>query len=87
MFPLFLLYRLIYSIIPTIFYNLPGVQLAFIISITLGYQMILASMISQINKIEYYIDTVSEFIFLLMQILTLVFMDGGIISGTAHDVN
>ena len=73
--------------IPTIFYNLPGVQLAFLISITLGYQMILANMKSQINKIEYYIDTVSEFMLLLMQIHTLLFMDGGIITGTDHNVS
>ena len=49
--------------------------------------MFLASMKSQINKIEYYIDSVSEFIFLLMQIHTLVFMDGGLISGTDHNVS
>lgn len=43
-YPLFLVYRLLYSMIPTIFYNLPGVQIVLLISISLGYQMILAGL-------------------------------------------
>ena len=86
-FPLFLIYRLLYSMIPTIFHNLPGVQLVFLISMSLGYQMILISLKSQINKIEYYIDTISEFILLIMQMHMLIFIDGGIISGTPHNVS
>ena len=49
--------------------------------------MILAYLKTQMSKIEYYVDSVSEFILMIMQIHMLVFMDGGIISGTAHNVS
>ena len=43
-YPGFLLYRLCYSMVPAIFYKNPGVQIEFLIVLTLGYVMILAKL-------------------------------------------
>ena len=49
--------------------------------------MFLAIMKSQMNKTEYYLDIVSEYILFVMQVHTIIFIDGGIISGTDHNVS
>lgn len=65
-YPMLILYRLCFSMIPAAFYNKPGVQIVFIIILTLGYLMILASLKIYNNKIEYYVEIISECIFLTM---------------------
>ena len=73
--------------IPTIFYNFPGVQIVVLIAFTFAYQTILASLKAYENQNEYKLDVISEYLLSLMQIHMLLFMDGGLLSGTPNNVS
>ena len=49
--------------------------------------MILTRLKAQKKKIEFNIEIISEFIFLIMQMLMTLFVDGGIINGTLNNVS
>jgi len=86
-YPLFLLYRLIYSMIPAIFYNNPVFQIQAVILLTLAYLIVLANLKTQLNPTDYYIDLFSEFMLLMMQTHMFWFIDGGILNGTPNKVS
>lgn len=82
----FLLYRLIFAMIPLIFVNEVGVQTIFLISITVIYIGIILDCRCSINPFDMYLDITCLLIFLIMQYHLFLFMDGGILNGTPNTV-
>ena len=83
-YPLFLLYRLCYSMIPAIFYNHPVFQIQAVILLTLAYLIVFANLKTQLKPTDYYIDLFFEFMLLMMQTHMFWFIDGGILNGTPN---
>ena len=77
-YPIFLIYRLIFCFIPLIFRNKAGMQIISLIIVTLIYTMILLKLKSNIIKSELIQETFINFIFIVMHIHMLIFVDGGL---------
>ena len=87
MYFVFLLYRLIFSLVPLIFEKKIGIQMIVLISITVIYMGIILSGRCFMNKFDLYLDIMCLSIFLIMQHHLILFIDGGILNGTPNDVN
>ena len=83
----FITYRLYFSMIPLIFMNYPGLQIIFLNIITLIYICILLHLKPKINREEFKLDIVMQILFLVLQYHFYLFIDGGIVSGTANQVS
>ena len=83
-YPLLLLYRLVYSMIPAILQNHPAIQVQAISILTLAYLIVYANLKTQKKLSDYYIDVFSEFMLLMMQTHLFWFIDGGIFNGTLN---
>ena len=82
----FITYRLYFSMLPLIFMNYPGLQIIFLNIITLIYICILLHLKLKINRTEFKLDIVMQILFLVLQYHFYIFIDGGIVSGTANQV-
>lgn len=80
----FLIYRLIFAMIPLIFENKIGIQIILLISITVIYIGLILNFRCSINPFNMYLDITCLVIFLMMQHHLLLFMDGGILNGTPN---
>lgn len=85
-YPLLLLNRLVFALIPFFIWNTPSLQLVFLIVETHVYIMFLSSLKVNNYWLEYYPDIFNEYMLLLMYTLMLFFIDGGLIHGTLTDL-
>ena len=83
-FPMLLINRLIFSIIPIICYGHSGLQIMFLIQWTMIYIQILIYMKANISPLEYKIDIFNEVMLLLMYYELFWFVDGGLVNGTDY---
>jgi hypothetical protein len=81
-YPLFLIYRLIFEMIPVVLKNKAGYQLLSLMQVTIIYNLIHFGLQTNLKKQDYVIEYTMCFCFFSLQVLSLALIDGGLISGS-----
>ena len=78
-YPLLLLNRLVFAFIPVAFFNIPSLQIIFLILESFLYNVFVIQARVNIDWIDYYQDVFNEYSLLVMYTLLTLFGDTGLI--------
>jgi hypothetical protein len=78
-YPLLLLNRLVFAFIPVAFFNIPSLQIIFVILESFLYIIFVIQSKVNIDWVEYYQDVFNEYSLLVMYTLLILFGDTGLI--------
>jgi hypothetical protein len=78
-YPILLLNRLIFAFIPVSFFNIPSLQIIFVIIESFLYNIFVIQAKVNEDWVEYYQDVLNEFSLLVMYTLLILFGDSGLI--------
>ena len=78
-YPLLLLNRLVFAFIPVAFFNIPSLQIIFVILESLLYNVFVIQAKVNYDWVEYYQDVFYEYSLLLMYTILIFFGDTGLI--------
>ena len=78
-YPLLLLNRLVFAFIPVAFFNIPSLQIIFLIIESFLYNVFIIQAKVNIDWVEYYQDAFNEYSLLVMYTLLTLFGDTGLI--------
>ena len=78
-YPLLLLNRLVFAFIPVAFFNIPSLQIIFVILESFFYNVFVIQSKVNIDWVEYYQDVFNEYSLLVIYTLLTLFGDTGLI--------
>jgi len=86
-YPILLLNRLIFAFIPVSFFNIPSLQIIFVIIESFLYNIFVIQAKVNEDWVEYYQDVFNEFSLLVMYTLLILFGDTGLIYNLDSNVS